>query len=455
MTRQAIDFFQSALTRSPLLDRLREHKAAVASVVAMSIKAAGALLMIVVFTLAARAMSANDFGQLAVWYNAVSLLAVAAVFGQDTLIARLWGEYSGRGEHAAARSAYRFGRRVTIVSAAVFVLGLLLVTPIIGVKIAPEALFAVAAFLFAQTFLHFSSHSSRVVVGFVVSELNREMMWRLVLLAVVAWAAVFHQLTMAQFFTAAVVGMIFSVLFQSLAVRRRLAEGPTEGGAADSPAWFASSRAMWISAVVEAVSQYADVMLIGYFASPAIAGEYFVAARIANIFLMVTTGLHTYSMSHSANLFFSNQIRKLQDILRSLATVSLAFLLPPVVVIVLAGKLILSIFGAHYAGVYPTLIVLALASFGRSLCGPAPGILLTTGHERLYSWIVIVATAARMLLTAFLAAKYGAFGAACGWAIGNLPLFVVLAVICRAVCGVDPSVAAVFTQWRSRVTARP
>ena len=76
-----------------ILDLLRGQRAAVASVFAMSIKAAGALLTIAVFTLAARALSADEFGQLAIWFNALSLLAVAAVFGQDTLIARSWGDW--------------------------------------------------------------------------------------------------------------------------------------------------------------------------------------------------------------------------------------------------------------------------------------------------------------------------------------------------------------------------
>lgn len=441
-----------AIKQFPILNRLRGQRTAFASIVAMSLRATGALLTIAVFTLAARALSADEFGQLAVWFNAMSLLAVAAVFGQDTLIARSWGEYSGRGEHGIARRAYRFGWCITIISGAIFALGLLVIANLAHVKVAPSALFAAAAFLFAQTMLHYSSHSSRVLVGFVVSEANREITWRVVLLFVIFLASFYHGFTLAQFFFACVGGMMLAILFQSLSVRRKFAKEPVAcASEAHVSAWFSRARAMWLSAIVEAVSQYADVMLIGYCASPAIAGDYFVAARIANIFLMVVTGLHTYSLSHSANLFFSNQIQKLQDILRTLAIVSLGFLLPAVVVVIAAGHPILAIFGARYADAYPTLIVLTLASFGRSLCGPAPGILLTTGHERLYSWIVVLATAARMALTAALAAKYGAFGAACGWAIGNVPLALGLAIICRAVSSLDPSVVSIFSRARAEV----
>ncbi len=174
MMRQGIAFFDSTLTRFGVLNWLRENQAVIASVFAMSIRATGALLTIAVFSLAARGMTADEFGQLAVWFNALSLLAVAAVFGQDTLIARSWGEYSGRGEHGLARRAYRFGWRVTIFSSALFMLGLLLVAPFVDPRIPSAALYAGAAFLLVQTLLHYSSHSSRVLVGFVVSEVNRE-----------------------------------------------------------------------------------------------------------------------------------------------------------------------------------------------------------------------------------------------------------------------------------------
>ena len=432
-----------------IVDTLNRHKAATAAVFAMGVKAGGALLMILIFTLAGRAMSADDFGRLAVWFNAVSLLAVAAVFGQDTLIMRSWGEYTGRGRYDVARSAYRFGWRVTAISALAFGGALLFAARFLYADVSWAMALACAAFLFTQTLLHYSSTSCRALVGFVVSEINRELTWRLVLLGAVAFAIFHGGVTPTQFFFGGVIGMLLSLAVQSLFVRSKLAGGPAAApDDFDGVGWLTISRSMWLSAIVEAVSQYADVMLVAYFASPADAGAYFVAARIANIFMMVTTGLHTYSMTHCATLFFSNQSRKLQAILRSLAIVSLALLLPALIAIVAVGSDILMILGSRFQSAYPILIVLTLASFAKSVCGPASGILLTTGHERLYSWVVLIATGARLLLTAALASQFGGLGAAAGWAIGNVPLAICLALICRAVCGIDPSVAVIIPFWR-------
>lgn len=438
-----------------VLDRVMRQRTALAAFVAMSIKGVGALLTLAIFTLAARAMSADAFGELAVWFNAMSFLAVAAVFGQDTLIARHWGEYNGRGEADHARGAYRFGWRTTIVSGVIFVIGVLVVAPFLNVAATPATLLAGVAYLFAQTLLHYSSHSSRVVIGFLVSETGREIIWRVTLLAVVVQATFGNGLTPAQFFVAGAAGMALSLLFQSRAIWRKLSREPIRAVRQDDRGeWLKRGRDMWLSAIVEAASQYADVILIGYFASPAIAGDYFVAARIANIFLMVQTGLNTYSFTHSANLYFSGQKQKLQDILRALVSVAAALVAPVLLLIYVFGEQILMIFGQRYASVYPTLVVLATACFIMSLSGSASVILLTTGHEKLYSRVITAATLARMTLTAILAMTYGAFGAACGWAIVNAPLFIGLALICRRVCGVDPSIVSLFTRARAAGAAR-
>jgi O-antigen/teichoic acid export membrane protein len=434
---------------APLVKLVQSQRTALAAVLAMVIKAGGALLTIAVFTLAARAMSAHDFGELAVWFNAMLFLAVAATFGQDTLIARNWGEYEGKGAHEAARGAYRFGWRATAISGVVFAGAIVVLGPFANATIAPAALYAGASFMFTQTLLHYSSHSSRVIAGFVLSEVNRELTWRLVLLLVVVWSILHRGLTPAQFFAAGAAGMVLSLAVQLRGVRRRFLSEPVErADEAHGGEWLRRGRAMWLSAIVEATSQYADVMLIGYFASPAAAGDYFVAARIANIFLMVTTGLNTYSFTHSANLFFSGRIERLQDILRSVVTAAVAFVLPAYLVIVFFGQTILTIFGARYASVYPTLVVLASGAFAMSLCGSASVILLTTGHERLYSRVLTAAMLARLILTAALAWGFGALGAACAWTLVNAPLAILLALICRKVCGVDPSIGGLFARRR-------
>lgn len=428
-----------------LVEKSRGRSAALGSTFSLGVKASGSLLTLAIFTLAARSMSADAFGQLTVWFSLSGFLAIAAVLGQETLISRSWGEYTGRGEFGLARGAYRFGWRTTVLSGAIFAFGLVVIAPRINENIAPATLYAAAAFLFMQTALHYSSHSSRVLSGVVVSESNREITWRIILLLVVLWAAVTGGLTPARFFFAAAIGMCVAVSIQSLAARRVFGSLPAaKASEADARIWISRAGVMWLSAVLEAASQYADVMLIGYFASPAIAGDYFVAARIANVFLMIGSGLNNYVFSHTANLFFSGQIDRLQQLLRLVISMAMAFLVPALLFVVVMGGWILTLFGERHAADYPTLMTLTLASFTMALCGPTSVILLMTGKERLYSKTIALAIAVRLPMTALLSTLYGANGAAAAWALVNAPLAIGLAFICKRACGVDPSALSIF-----------
>lgn len=426
-----------------IVSALRNRRATLGSLLTLSIKGGGTVLMALIFLLVARASSPADFGELAVSFNALSFLAVFAIFGQDTLIVRCWSEYAGR-DNGLARGAYWFGWRIVGLCAVVSCAAALLFGLFGPFKFTLLEIVAGCAFLAMQICLAYSSNTCRHILTFVISEPHRELTWRLILLAIVL-AMLNRGLTPAIFFGAAAFGMAVAIAFESLAMARgfpaAVAKAPMEIRARD---WMKRARSMWMSASVEAAAQYAEVMLLGFLVSPAVAGGYFVAARVANIFAMLATGLHTYTVSHAANLFFSAETPRLQAMLRSVMTVALCMTAPILLVILFFGTRILGLFGPHYAAHFSTLIVLAAASFTAALAGPSPAILLTTGHERLYSRVISCALVVRIGLLLWLAPRYGALGAAVGWAMVNAPVAVGLALACRSFCGVDPSILSVF-----------
>ena len=59
--------------------------------------------------------------------------------------------------------------------------------------------------------------------------------------------------------------------------------------------------------MLEASNQYLDVILLGLLLDATSAGIYFAAARIANAFSKVTTGVADYASSRISLLYFSNQ----------------------------------------------------------------------------------------------------------------------------------------------------
>jgi O-antigen/teichoic acid export membrane protein len=435
---------------------IRPRRAMSGAILALAIKGGGAVLMIVAFTIAARTISAAAFGEIAIWFNALSCLAVVAVFGQENLIVRSWAEYAAGRQFGLMAGAYRFGWTITVAGALLACLALVIASQFIARPLSTLASGAAAAFLAAQTLLHYSSHSCRTIHGFRVSEVNRELTWRLFLLLVMA-LHLHGDLTLGLFFGAAALGMCLSIAFESFAVYKVF---PREvAGAAPVYAkkeWFERSRSMCLSASVEALGQYAEVILLGFLVTPAAAATYFIAARIANVFAMVSSGLNTYTVTQVSALHFAGETQSLQHVLRSVMTVVFVLVTPLFLVLIVGASPILAIFGPAYQNGQATLIILAAASFIVTLSGPASGVLVMTGGERLWSRIAILSLIARVLLMTFLAPRYGASGAAIGWAVVNAPVAIFVSLLCFKRRGVDPSALSVFVNSRfsSRASQR-
>jgi O-antigen/teichoic acid export membrane protein len=195
------------------------------------------------------------------------------------------------------------------------------------------------------------------------------------------------------------------------------------------------------------MGQYAEVILLGFLVAPAAAATYFIAARIANIFAMISSGLNTYTVTQVSTLHFAGETEGLQHVLRSVMTVVFALVTPLFILLIIAAAPILSIFGPAYGAGYVPLVALASASFIITLSGPSSGILMITGGEKLWSRIAILSLMLRILLMLYLAPRYGASGAAIGWAIVNAPVAIWVSQLCRNRCGVDPSVLSIFSRW--------
>jgi O-antigen/teichoic acid export membrane protein len=435
-----------------ILDRLaalvNKQRIMAGAMLTLVIKASGAVLMIAVFTLAARSMSTAGFGEIAMWFNALSCLAVVSVFGQDMLIVRSWGEYGEQGRPDLMIGAYRFGWATATICAAIACGALLVANRLLSTPLSGLALASGCSFLTAQILQHYSSHSSRTIRGYLVSEPHRELTWRIVLIIVVA-LHLKGALTLETFFFAAAGGMTLSTVLQTAATLRNFpVKTKSVRPAHLKRQWLGRAARMCLSASVDAMSQYAEVIILGFLATPSAAAGYFIAARVANIFPMLSSGLNTYTVTSASKLHFSGQVERLQHVMRSVMTVALLLATPIYIGLTLTAMPILSIFGPSYVADYPALIVLASASFIVTLSGPSAGLLLITGDDRLWSRIAILSLVLRIAIMSRLAPEYGAVGAAASWAIVNVPIAVAASFLCRQRCGVDPSALALLSHFR-------
>ncbi|WP_075217915.1 lipopolysaccharide biosynthesis protein [Mongoliimonas terrestris] len=445
-------------------ERVGLHPAMLGALFSLSIKVLGSVLALFVFAVAARSMSMEAFGYLAVTFNIVAFLAVIGVLGQDTLIIRNWAETQGNDDPAGSWGAYLFGWRVAAVSGLVTALAFALFcvvhapfdeTHLLPVPTTAGPIAAASAFLFAQVLLHYASHSARAISGVAVAEPNRELTWRIILVVVfVVVIAVDPEDAVTAFFASATLGAFIAAAVQTTLVLRGMApEVRRARPVMQARAWGRRTIGMVSSAAGEAASQYAEVIIIGAVTSPAVSAAYFVVARLANVFPMIATGLHGYSSSRFANLYYAGRMREVQNLLAKVMLVALALVGALAFVVVVAGEPLLGLFGESYRSAYPTLLILSIGTAFAALMGPGGGIMLMTGYENVYSRVLIFSVLARAAALVLLAPAYGTVGAAVAVVAVSVPLSVGFWLFCRVKVGIDPSVIGIFLPPRDPVPA--
>jgi O-antigen/teichoic acid export membrane protein len=422
------------------------------SATALAIRFVAAVLGFAMFALASRRMDTHSFGSLALIFNAMSFLSVAALCGQETLIVRSWGEYCGSDRPNMARGALVFGLQVVVGATTLMTALVALIWSFWDRSGSLPLMLAACAFLFSHSLLQFSGQFTRVAVGLMSGEVPRELLWRLIVVLVVG----LHHLTntafsATEFFLVAAAALTVAVVVQAMQVLRVIPDAIRQVKSEyDVRSWTPRSLKMWLSALMDTTSQYLEVVAVAFVLGPAAAGFYFAITRITNVFAMITGSISIYAVPQISALFHSDAKQELQHILRLLAVIGAMLVGSTFLAIVIGGKLMLWLFGEAYVSIYPMLLVLAAGASIGALVGPAPHVLLLTGHEGAYPRIMAAGLSARFILIAVLGHVFGLMGAVVATALSMVFIAIALILACRRLVGLDPSLSFALLRMRQR-----
>ncbi len=435
----------TSLTRWILANEVLRGSAA-----ALAIKFTAAIMGFTMFALMSRYLNPSEFGALAVIFNAVAFFAMVSLCGQETLIVRSWAEYCGSNRPALARGVLIFGLQVVVAATLLVITGVAIGWSLWAHNFSPALLFAVCLFLLALALMQFSGQFSRVAAGVVIGEAPRELMWRmLVVITVISYHVVHADLGAAEFFFISAIALFFAMAFQIWQVAPAIPDSVKKATAQrDLRTWIPRSFKMWLAALLDSSGQYLEVVVIGLFLGPVVAGLYFAVTRITSFFAMISGGGSIYATSRISALFYANDKAELQDMLRALAVINGAFIAIGLIVIFAGGKLLLAAFGTPYTLAYPALILMAAGAAIGALAGPAQHILLLTGHEGVYPRIMAAGLCLRFLLIAILGPMFGLMGAVIAWSVSAIVITAALVITCRRMVGLDPSLLSAFERKR-------
>lgn len=214
--------------------------------------------------------------------------------------------------------------------------------------------------------------------------------------------------------------------------------------------WLAVSVPMLLMGVVQELMNHIDVILLGLLANASQAGVFAVSWRLASLVPFVFVGLSVMA----APLIASANDRKSRDemfrIAALVARVGFGFAVIASLILFVAGKWLLHLFGNEFVLGVPVLSVLLIGGLVNAFTGVAGYLMILTGHERQSLTIFVGALLLSIVLNLLLIPKYGALGAAMASSVATAAWNLAMLVYVRRVMGIDASAIAFAPRASSR-----
>lgn len=398
-------------------------------------------LAFALFSLAARAMSPEAFGDFATWLSVAQIASVVGLVGQELLLVRFLNEYDVGGRSDLIKGVLLSSLKSSAIAVLISISAVAAVAYVRGEWWL--MILSISAFTAVNAGLMLGSQIARSLVSILMGEGNREFFWRVaVVLLLIAILFGHRQLTPAELITAMTLAMSAGLLVQIVSILRVLPNLRDVTARFERSRWRTSALRFWLSSILEAANQYFDVILVYWMLDPATAGVYFAASRLANIFAMLSAALYTFGARRLPSLYFSKSHRELEHTLRLMAEVTALCVFSGLFIAWIGAPHLLGLFGPHFVTQQWVLIVLAIGTAFQAAGGPAAAILQLTGHEREYVPVVAANVVLRLVGFVVLIPWLGVLGAAISATVSLALATVALNVLCRRRTGLDPSILA-------------
>lgn len=408
---------------------------------AIALKVVSGIVAFAMFSLAARNMSTDDFGHLAMWLSVAQIGCVIGLFGQEMLVIRSLSEYAVAKQPGHTKGILLFSNGIA--------LGLSLLVIIAVVAFAwlvrhdgPMLMLAIALFMVTNTAIMLGSQIARSLVGILMGEGSRDLFWRLAVAIALLTTLVTHRgISPEEFLYFSAGAIAVSLIAQAIGIWRALSDDIRRSQPVfETRRWTTVSLRFWLSSILEASSQYFDVVVVYWLLDPAAAGIYFAASRLANVFAMLLSALNSFAFRRLPALYFAGARAEIDRSLMLMAEVSAVCIAIGLMIFSFGAAELLGLFGASFVAYKWTLIVLAIGTAVQSAGGTAPSILQLTGHEGIYVPMVAGNVALRLLGFLILIPPFGILGAAIACTVSLIITTIALNWLCRLRTGLDPSV---------------
>ncbi|KPF46891.1 lipopolysaccharide biosynthesis protein [Rhizobium sp. AAP43] len=425
------------------------------ALVTTSVRLVAAVVGLVLQVTLARLMALQDYGIYVILWTWVSVAGQIGVFGFYSSSMRFVPRYGRRGRPGHVSAFLATGFRVVILGSvllsalalAVLVFGRSLIDPAFLLPLTVLSLgFPI---LSLETYLtgvsrSFGWYMLATVPGFILRPI-------IVITGFLIARAIGITLDATEVLTLVVLCSLVVLSLQAGILRRRLASGRTadqsegpadETGFADhadapppspllaalSPAALTRHRRFWIvsslllmpAMAADELFVWIDVLLLGFLVPPEQASLYFAAQRALSLAAFVQYGFMVvaargFSLSHA-----TADRAELQARITGATNATFWLTIPSVLLTVIVGYPLLSLFGPAFLSAYPCLLLLGLAYILRGATGQAAELLMVQGRYRLNFVMAAGSITAAVVFVILLVPVLGILGAALAMALVQL-----------------------------------
>ncbi len=160
-----------------------------------------------------------------------------------------------------------------------------------------------------------------------------------------------------------------------------------------------------------------DIVMLGLLTTTDQSGLYSIASRLSAISIFAIVALGSIGAPMIASLYAREDTESLARLVKLMARISLATLVPMGLLFAVLGPFILSFFGDQFVVVYVPLLVLVGGQTLAACFGPAAMLLTMTSAEDTAARVLLFSVVANLMLNGLLIPQFGMLGASIATAL--------------------------------------
>ncbi len=415
----------------------------------LAMRVGGAVTTYLILILLARWMGAAELGSFVFGLSIATVLSFVSTLGFPAICTRFITQYATTGRWAKVKGFVRTGNFVIAISSLVLTLGAILV--IWGFDLHGKygfypllvACAGIPVLAFGQFYREVARARFLVYLAYFPQSILRQVLFFLALsIAYLMEVPISALVALSLMMSTA----LAATMIQGVRVTSELAAKTRDHKAEYERAlWARTALPMMMIMGIQRNFPAINVALAGAFVRPEVVAIYNSSYQTAQILSIVIYAVGAVYGPYISKLIATDDFSALRRL--AVRQMHLAFwpTLLGVLMLVLFGEFILTLFGAEFAEGYTALLILCLAPLARAFFGPSATYLILGGHERPCLAAVATGLCFTIALNIVLVPLYGMIGGAVSALAGTLLWSIWLYALVRRRMGIDTSLFSMFS----------